>query len=452
MARHFLQLYLLIVATLAAASWGQERLWEAYAHRQLGNQTADLQPQAAALAIVEQQLRGLAEDDRARHIAQLASNSGVDLELFELQDIAGPHTLERLERGELALMNAADGRTWMLQRLEGDGRVLAFRFANAEPQRGWFEWLLALLFYAAIALVIMTWLWPLTRDLRRLEQATMSFGHRNWTFDADIRARSQVYPLARAFRRMAARIDSLIGSHKDMSNAVSHEIKTPLARMRFELEMARTAATPQKLAAHFHSIDMDIAELDRFVTATLDYAILERADVTLNVAEHDFTAILPAVVESARRSARSSRGDVERSSDQGQADLTIDCEVPPDAKRVVCDAHLMETVVRNLLYNAIRYARRQIRVTFRSDADGAYTLRVDDDGPGIAPADRERVFGSFVRLAGPSDVKTGFGLGLAIVKRILEWHGGEVGIADSPLGGAGFFVRWSQARVVASQS
>jgi two-component system OmpR family sensor kinase len=275
----------------------------------------------------------------------------------------------------------------------------------------------------------MAWLWPLTRDLRQLERSTTSFGNRNWSFDARIGSRSPIYPLAEAFRRMAARIDSLIGSQKDMSNAMSHEIKTPLARMRFEIEMARTAADADKIAKHLANINVDIGELDAFVKATLDYAILERAEVALNVASHDFTVFLPAVAESVRRVSR-----------QG---LAIRCEVAPEATRVRCDAHLMETVLRNLLYNAIRYAGSTIRVTFRVRPDGLYELSVDDDGPGIPEADRVRVFDSFVQLDDPARPKTGYGLGLAIVTRIVEWHGGTVAVARSDLGGAAFLVTWS---------
>ena len=431
MARHFLPLYLLIVLTLALASWGQERLWQMYGRPGIAEGAAENQAQAAALNVVEGQLRAVQSADRQKFVADLATQTGVDLELFDLHDIAGRDTLVRLARGELAFMNAANGRTWMLKRLEDDGRVLAFRYA-ADAQGGLFEWALALVFYAVIAFVIMIWLWPLTRDLQRLERSTMNFGNRNWVFDADIKPRSQVHPLAEAFRRMAARIDSLISSHKDMSNAVSHEIKTPLARMRFEIEMARTAASPDELAGHLNSIDTDIAELNAFVTAALDYAILERAEVVLNVAEHDFTLILPAVTESVRRGAR--------------AELDIRCEVQGNATRVSCDAHLMETVLRNLLYNAIRYARKEIRVTFLVQPDGFYALRVDDDGPGIPDKDRERVFGSFVQLVEPGSNKAGYGLGLAIVKRVVEWHGGEVAVARSVRGGAGFSVRWPAPR------
>ena len=427
MARHFLQLYLLIVATLAAVSWGQERLWEAYSARTDVGVLAESRAQEAALTLVDEQLRGMPRDARRQFVADLARRTGVDLELFELQDIAGAETLARLARGELAHMHAAD-KDWLLKSLVSDGRVLAFRYPAPVAQRGALDWALAFVFYAAIALVIMTWLWPLTRDLRQLERSTSTFGDRNWTFNARIGLRSSVYPLAEAFRRMAARIESLVASQKDMSNAMAHEIKTPLARMRFELEMARTAADADMLARYLSNINVDIAELDAFVTATLDYAILERAEVALNMGEHDLTLMLPSLTESVRRASRD--------------DLIVHCHVSPNATAVPCDAHLMETVVRNLLYNATRYARREVRVTFFIRPDGVYDLRVDDDGPGIPEADRERVFGSFVQLDAPGGHKVGYGLGLAIVKRIVEWHGGKVAVTRSVLGGAGLSVAW----------
>lgn len=227
---------------------------------------------------------------------------------------------------------------------------------------------------------------------------------------------------------MAARIESLVASQKDLSNAMSHEIKTPLARMRFELEMARTATASSDLARHLSNINIDIAELDAFVTATLDYAILERAEVALNMGAHDLTLMLPSVAESVRRDSRD--------------DLIVRAEVSSSATAVPCDAHLMETVLRNLLYNATRYARRQIRVTFFIRPDGVYDLRVEDDGPGIPEADRERIFDSFVQLESPGGQKKGYGLGLAIVKRIVEWHGGKVSVTRSMLGGAGLVVTW----------
>jgi two-component system OmpR family sensor kinase len=260
-----------------------------------------------------------------------------------------------------------------------------------------------------------------------LEKAASQFGNRNWSFNVNIKPHSQIYPLSQTFRRMAARIDGLIASHKDMSNAVSHEIRTPLSRMQFEIELAQQAATVEEMQRSLGHVKTDIAAINDLVAATLSYAILERADVSLNVSAHNFTTLIPAIAESVARDTR--------------PDLRISTEVQGDATAVRCDVHLMETVLRNLLYNASRYAKHSIRVTF-TVYDGINQLFVDDDGRGIPEADRQRVFDTFVQLERIVGRKTGFGLGLAIVKRAVEGHGGNVSVTDAPLGGARFSITW----------
>jgi len=424
MARHFLRLYFSIVVTLAIVSWGQDQLWRMYA--QSARPADDRPSQTAVLAIIERQLQAIPKEQWATTVADLVRGTGLDLELMEREELAGVEPAG-LDGGGPALWNDADDRVWALQRLANSDRVLAFRFVDETSKRTPLEWALGIVFYAAIAFVIMLWLWPLSRDLRALERSTLRFGDRNWSFDANIPSGSPVASLADAFRRMARRIDGLIGSHKDMSNALSHEIKTPLARMRFEIELARSAETRQAMLQHLDHLTTDIAELNAFVTATLEYAVLERAEIALNIGQHDFTHVVPAVTESVKRSARS--------------DLVMSCDVADGAKSVTCDAHLIETVLRNLLYNATRYASQRIHVSFGVVAE-RYRLHVEDDGPGIPEADRERVFGSFVQLGAGSGPRTGFGLGLAIVKRAIEWHGGAASVDRSALGGARFVVEW----------
>jgi two-component system, OmpR family, sensor kinase len=422
MARHFLGLYLLIVFTLAVVSWGQDRLLQAYSSAD----AADDRPVAIAMATLADRLRGVPPDKWRDVVTGVASRTGVDMELFATSDIAGDETLKKLKHGDIAYMEAAEGDSWALRRLDAD-HVLAIKSNGPVGRRGLLEWSLTMLFYATIALVIMMWIWPLTRDLRVLEKAAAQFGNRNWSFNAVIKPHSQIYPLARTFRRMAARIDGLIASHKDMSNAVSHEIRTPLSRMQFEIELAQQAATVEDVRHSLTHVKTDIAAINDLVAATLSYAILERADVALNIDSHNFTTLIPAIAEVVAHDAR--------------PDIRIDAEVQGDATAVRCDVHLIETVLRNFLYNATRYARHSIGVAFTSK-DGMNRLIVDDDGPGIPEADRHRVFESFVQLERTAGRRTGFGLGLAIVKRAIEWHGGEVSVSTSPLGGARFCAAW----------
>jgi two-component system OmpR family sensor kinase len=422
MARQFLGLYLLIVFTLAVVSWGQDRMLQVYSNAD----AADDKSIAIAMATLADRLHGVPPDARRQVVTGVAARTGLDMELFATHDIAGGATLARLKRGEIAYMEAAHGDAWALHRLDDD-HVLAIKSAEPGAQRGLLEWSLTLLFYALIALVLMIWIWPLTRDLRALEKAAALFGNRNWSFNVSIKPHSQTYPLAQTFRRMAARIDGLIASHKDMSNAVSHEIRTPLSRMKFEIELAQQAATVDEVRRSLDNVKTDIAAINDLVAATLSYAILERADVALNIGAHDFTKLIPAIAESVGRDAG--------------PDIRISTAVQSDASAVRCDMHLMETVLKNLLYNATRYAKQSIAVTFTC-REGVNHLLVDDDGPGIPEADRHRVFESFVQLERTADRKTGFGLGLAIVKRAIEWHGGQASVTQSPLGGARFSITW----------
>jgi two-component system, OmpR family, sensor kinase len=422
MARHFLQLFALIVLTLAAASWGQDWVLQSYG----GQESSDDHFFAIAAATLADDLRREAPADWPEHVARLARAGHVDMELFSTSEIAGGETLASLRHGRTAYMRASGGDSWALRQVDGE-HVLAVRAKEPRAQRSPLEWTLTLLFYAAIALVVMTWLWPLTRDLRVLENAVRQFGDRNWSYSASIPERSQVRALAETFRRMAARIDGLITSHKEMSNAVSHEIKTPLARMRFELELAEHSEQLEEARRHCSNIREDIAAIDALVNATLEYAILERAGFALNLGVHNFARLIPALAEQAKRTARSG--------------VEIALNVTSDAERVVCDAHLLESVLKNLFYNAARYATREVRISFRVQ-DGLNQLLVEDDGPGIPQKDRERIFESFVQLDQPGGQKGAFGLGLAIVRRAIEWHGGQVAVSESSLGGACFRVTW----------
>jgi len=422
MARHFLGLYLLIVFTLAAVSWGQDKLLQAYGSRDI----SDDRPLAVALSAVEQQLQSAPISEWKHLVDGISAETGGGLELFATTDIAGRETLDQLKRGKIAYMEAAAGQPWALKQLNKD-YVLAFKSQAPEPPRTALEWMITLLFYAAMALVIMIWIWPLTRDLRALEKAAAQFGNKNWVFDAHIKPRSQIYALAETFRKMAARIDGLIASHKDMSNAVSHEIKTPLSRMRFEIELAQQAQSASEVKTSLINIKADITAINDLVSATLNYAILERADLSLNIGTHNFTTLLPAITDFVRKDAR--------------PDVQMRAELRGETDKVTCDLHLIETVVKNLLYNAARYAKREIHLTFTVQ-DGINQLLVDDDGPGIPEKDRVRAFDSFIQLEAIRTNKTGFGLGLAIVKRAIEWHGGKVIIAQSPLGGARICATW----------
>jgi signal transduction histidine kinase len=124
--------------------------------------------------------------------------------------------------------------------------------------------------------------------------------------------------------------------------------------------------------------------------------------------------------------------------------IRIDCRIDGKDPNVPSQVNprFLARAVGNLLQNAARYCRQRIHVTLATE-DQFCIIHVDDDGPGVAEADRKRIFDPFVRLDdSESDDADGYGLGLAIVRRVTEWHGGRVMVTSAPIGGARFTLRW----------
>ncbi len=107
-----------------------------------------------------------------------------------------------------------------------------------------------------------------------------------------------------------------------------------------------------------------------------------------------------------------------------------------------CDSKYLTRALVNVLRNAVRYAKSKVALTVERDG-GRTMISVDDDGPGVPPRERHRLFEPFTRVEGSRGRDSGgVGLGLAIVKSVAEWHGGEAHISDSPLGGARVSITW----------
>jgi two-component system OmpR family sensor kinase len=312
----------------------------------------------------------------------------------------------------------------MYKRIGDSEFVLAIKGQAESPENNSLYFIFLVAFYLGLALVIYVWVWPLSRDLNRLEKQTRFVGKDGAAPLVELRRGSHVQMLADAFNSMSIRIKELLASRKEMTYAISHELRTPLARMKFALEMAAETQDSQHMRQQLLSVREDVDALDKFVNELLTYASFDQSNQNLEMDEGDFFAFCQSIVAVHQNE-----------------NIKVEIAAADEKYEVQCDWQLMERVLTNLLQNALRYARSQIQVRLERNAE-QFIVIVDDDGPGIQPAEREKAFQSFVRLEGGARVTKGYGLGLAIVKRILQWHRGNVHIEDSPLGGARFVVVW----------
>ena len=281
-----------------------------------------------------------------------------------------------------------------------------------------FVLLAMLIALAGLATVLLR---PLERELSALGTVAERLGAGELDVRSELPADAFTAELAAALDDMAARIEALIHSRQELLNAVSHELRGPLQRLRFAVELLEEDGN----AAEVEAIQRDIEELDALVEELLAWSRLG-AGTDLRPSPVQVGPLVERIVAEARR-LRPIR-------------VEVDCTAASEAW---LDERLFARVVTNLVGNAVRYADAQVRVTARGGG-AALVVQVDDDGPGVPVRDRERVFEPFVRLDEARARDTGgVGLGLAIAARIAEAHGAGLAVDDSPLGGASF--RWAGA-------
>ena len=422
MKRAFLSLYLLLVLAILGLGWTLDQLWSAYQSEHPSTPPGAVLSETLQLAATNRPLEQTRE-----LIHQLASQGLADVRLVPLETISGDPIKERLQTGEYLSFEDDDGNLYHYRKLLNAPQVIVISEVTTESSRR-LEALLGLLFYGALAAVIFFWLWPLSRDLDVLANHAEELGRNPEAPLVSLSGYSAARRLGQTFNRMAERVRGLLRSQREMTHAVSHELRTPLARMKFALEMAEASRDPDNLHSKLQSLKADVTEMDQLVTQLLNYARYDQ-EPTLYFTSGDMPGLVKDLWE--------------RLTDHQPHPPALHLHMSAIGEPVVCDWPLMERVLHNLLQNALRYTRTRIDVTLHA-ANGEFVLSVEDDGPGIPPEDRHRVFESFVRLReDPEHQTAGFGLGLAIVQRVMQWHRGRVEVGSSPQGGARFTLRWA---------
>jgi signal transduction histidine kinase len=282
--------------------------------------------------------------------------------------------------------------------------------------------LLALL--VVLFLAVAAGAWPvvrrLTRRLEVLKQGVEAFGAGDLQRRVPEEGGDEVGALAASFNRTASRIQTLVQSHQSLLANASHELRSPLARLKMAvaiLEESPTAEPEQRGSgrqALRREIDTNIAELDALVDEVLLASRLEGAEDLGQFEAVDLAAL--AAEEGARVGAVL----------EGAA-----------SRPVQGTERLLRRAVRNLLDNARRYGSASIEVSV-CQRPGQTELRVCDRGPGVQEIYRERIFEPFFRLPGHAEREGGVGLGLALVRQIAARHGGAVRCEPREGGGSCF--------------
>jgi signal transduction histidine kinase len=370
--------------------------------------------------LMETQLAAVPQSERAALATVLGEKLKLELDVLESADISSATPMESGPRE----LTDDDGRTYYLW--QSDALKGAIRLGPFEPpSESIVMRFLPVIFYASILLIVGLWLRPLLRDLRVLTTASQKFAT-DYREPLDTASHTtQLTSLATNLDDMSARVSQLIQSQKEMTAALSHEMRTPLARVRFAAAVLE-GEVDESLRGQLRAVNADVQQIDDLISDMLDYARLDHPGLRMSCQNVPLAPWLRQVL--------------------------VSC--PPHQKNVTTSQHsgmdtawmeprLMELALSNLLANALRYAKQRVNITVMRDKE-MFRLVVEDDGEGIPESDRTAVFRAFTRLDTSRNRDTGgFGLGLAIVARIAALHRGRV-VAESSttLGGARISMEW----------
>lgn len=282
--------------------------------------------------------------------------------------------------------------------------------------------------------------WYLSRPLRHLRDAVRRFGegeldtrlgerwcrvrHKNplrLKYKRHRQCRDEIFELGQDFDQMAERLQALVFSHRQLLHDVSHELRSPLARLQVAMELARR--NPQEMETALQRIEREAGRLEDLVGQVLILARLDSGQQPECADYVDMAALLEDLVDDARFEA-------------GDDGPKVVCELESQPTLKV-NAELLHRALENVLRNALRHSPDggEVSVSLKADAQN-WNISICDQGPGVAEDRLDDLFEAFVRIdSARSRSDGGFGLGLAIARRAIEAHGGSIRAANQSSGG-----------------
>ena len=393
--------------------------------------TSEFSEEHKAYQNISQQLSKIIQHNPTKKASlEFWNSSGeINAQLEDRDSLILPQKLEdRFELGETIALEFEEGIKFYSLIHESDQILVITPPAAIQEDRPYEKIALTLIFYVGVVLAIAAWLLPLFIRLRLLDKTAQDFGRGNLTVRLPDNKMSYIKNIETEFNTMAERIQQLIKDNKLLSRAVSHDLKTPLARLRFGLDTIMEEHNPDKREIYHDRINNDLDKMESLIFTLLDYAKLDDAHISMAKKPINLADLVSDEIKHLKHISNKS--------------ITTTLSILSEgAVMVSADDHYLRMIIHNLVINALNHAKSDVEISVYRQESHAYFL-VEDDGPGVNENDTDRIFKPFQRGVQPnsnSRKDEGHGMGLAICERVGQWFDAEISLERSPsLGGASF--------------
>ncbi|GIU05250.1 MULTISPECIES: ATP-binding protein [unclassified Shewanella] len=420
MKKLIISLVLVVLVSIVSLGWSISEFASLTAP---SSDTPTTKEQLTALKLVGRSLAQSLDDDlvdSAYFIANWNQQNQQQLSLIDEAIFILPPSLAAQFKRDAALLLESDEGISLHYWLPLTSQVLNIKTQLVSPEEIRFSWnkIYTMLFYLGVVLILLVWVSPLIRQLMNLSKATKTFGMGQLQQRIKVSKTSYIGAIETEFNRMADRIQQLVDDNKLLSRAVSHDLKTPIARLRFGIEALEETQKEQLRVKYFQRLNRDLDTMEELVSTLLSYARLDEANIKPDLQVIELNSWLK-----------------QKLADHSNIAYPIEYQASESAIQVCTDPKYLSMQLANLLSNAERFGRSAILVRVERQQHRVL-LHVEDDGEGIDSNEIEQVVKPFVRGQQSRD-NAGHGMGLAIVKRIGSWMGTELVIGrSSALSGA----------------
>ena len=412
-----LSLIIVVVVSLFGLGWALDALFARF-------NTADKELEVI-IAIGENTavtLNSMSDLAAMNEIVPDTSELSVVTELSDVDEFPMPDTfIQRLIAGEPIVLESDAGLSVHYYLAKHNMVYSIGNIQLSQSSNSLIKILFTSAFYIGTLALVLVWLRPLLRRLSVLRRAAIEYGKGNLNSRVQTTGVSYIADIEKEFNRMAARIQNLIEDNKLLTSSVSHDLRTPLARLRFGVDTLATTKNAEAKDEYLNRISTDLDDMEQQIDSLLRYAGMDNVMDGVEKAPLSLAAISQQCISQ----YTGERISVTFIAGSGDIDVLV-----PGANEHIA------SLINNLLQNAINHANSKVEVSVTSTND-TVSLVVSDDGPGIESERATQFFKPFQR--GPESA--GYGLGLAIVARIALHHRAfiEVGRCEK-LGGAVFTV------------
>ena len=394
-----------------------------------------LQQTKGTIALLETHFSQIPQQNWPKAVNLLAQEFGMEFSLTPLNKLNLPtEKIQELnQQGRTSIIINDDGDT-VYHRLSNSEQVLIAGPISLDQLNVYMIISLLFLFITVIVLGLLSWLVPLWHDLKALDLQAMQFGNGHLDSRVQLKSGSVMARLSSSFNKMAERIQKMIHTNQQLTNSVAHDLRTPLARLKFALEILENEECSEEEKQRYHkSIHSSIDSLDYLINQTLIHARYSRAADIKSFSNTNLAELITDEFEQHSRNEQTIQFSLHVD------DALADTEQLADPRAII-------RALSNLISNAKRFANSRVQVSFK-ESKTHYSMVVEDDGTGIEASQAESIFQPFSQLNNDErSAGQGHGLGLAIVHQIALWHKGEISVKRSSLGGACFELRWPRGK------